>query len=319
MSERAIPKQGAIITGTDQLRLRPFGRRMLREHTIRAILFICAAISILTTVGILWVLLSETVRFFGEVSIIDFFTGTRWTPLFASKSFGVLPLVNATLLVAIIALLVAIPFGLGSAIYLAEFAPRRARAFLKPTLEILAGVPTVVYGYFALLFVTPLLQRFVPELGVFNALSAGIAMGIMIIPMVASLSEDAISAVPGHLRDAASAVGATDMEKVVGVTVPAALSGIVASFILAMSRAVGETMIVTIASGNSPLLDLTIDPREQMQAMTAYIVQVSLGDTPRGTIEYYTIFAVGATLFAITLALNILSRIFVRRFREVYD
>ncbi|CAN5782590.1 phosphate ABC transporter permease subunit PstC [soil metagenome] len=317
MSESAIPKQGPITRTTDDLRLRRFSKRVLREHAIEAVLIACAAVSVLTTFGILWVLLSESVRFLSEVSIVEFFTGTRWTPLFASKSFGVLPILNASLLIAAIALLVAVPFGLGSAIYLAEFAPRRARSVLKPTLEILAGVPTVVYGYFALLFLTPLLQRIIPDLQVFNALSAGIAMGIMIIPMVASLSEDAISSVPQHLRDAASAVGATDMEKVVGVTVPAALSGIVASFILAMSRAVGETMIVSIAAGNSP--ELVFSPLKGMQTMTAYIVQVSLGDTPRGTIEYYTIFAVGATLFGITLGLNVLSRIFVRRFREVYD
>lgn len=318
MSERAIPSpESAGSQVIERLRIRRTSRRMLKEYGIYAILFLCGLVSVLTTVGILWVLLSESANFVREVSLVDFFTGTRWTPLFANKHFGVLPILNASLLIAGIALLVAIPFGLGSAIYLSEFAPRRARSILKPTLEVLAGVPTVVYGYFALLFITPFLQRFIDDLKVFNALSAGIAMGIMIIPMVASLSEDAISAVPQHLRDAASAVGATDMETVMGVTVPAALSGIVASFILAMARAVGETMIVSIAAGNSPVLEF--NPLEGMQTMTAYIVQVSLGDTPRGTIEYYTIFAVGATLFGITLILNIFSRIIVRRFREVYD
>lgn len=299
------------------LRLKRLGARAIREQTVGVLLLLAGMVSIFTTFGIIYVLISESVNFFREVSFADFFLGTRWTPLFSSQQFGVLPLVSATLLISVIALAVAIPFGLGSAIYLAEFAPRRARSILKPTLEILAGIPTVVYGYFALLFITPLLQRVFPEMAVFNALGAGVAMGIMIIPMVASLSEDAISSVPRGLRDAASAVGATDMEKIVGVTIPAALSGIIASFILAMSRAVGETMIVAIAAGNSP--NLVFNPLEGMQTMTAYIVQVSLGDTPRGTIEYYTIFAVGLTLFVMTLLLNILSRLVVRRFREVYD
>lgn len=295
-------------------------RRSIRENSVFLILFFCASVSVLTTFGIVWVLFSETVNFFREVSIVDYFTGTRWTPLFASQHFGVLPLIAASTLIAVIALAVAIPFGLGSAIYLAEFAPRRVRAALKPTLEILAGVPTVVYGYFALLFITPLLQRVFGDMGLFNALSAGIAMGIMIIPMVASLSEDALSSVPRHLRDAAAAVGATDMETIRGVTIPSALSGIVASFILAMSRAVGETMIVTIAAGgSSPASEIVLNPLEAMQTMTAYIVQVSLGDTPRGTIAYTSIFAIGSTLFVMTLILNILSRIVVRRFREVYD
>ena len=291
--------------------------RAIKERTVFIILFASALISIVTTFGIVWVLVTESLSFFREVSIIEFFTGTRWTPLFASQNFGVLPLLNATILIAAIALAVAIPFGLGSAIYLAEYAPRKVRSILKPTLEILAGIPTVVYGYFALMFITPLLRSFLPNMQVFNALSAGIAMGIMIIPLVASLSEDAISSVPRSLRDAASAIGATDMEKIIGVTLPAALSGIIASFILAMSRAVGETMIVAIAAGNAP--ELVFNPLQGMQTMTAYIVQVSLGDTPRGTIEYSTIFAVGVTLFAMTLVLNILSRNIVQRFREVYD
>ncbi|CAN5258101.1 phosphate ABC transporter permease subunit PstC [soil metagenome] len=317
MSGRVIPNQTGSPPVDAGLRMRRGSYRAVRERVIYGLLFACAFISVMTTFGIVWVLLGESIGFFREVSLVEFFTGTRWTPLFASQSFGLLPLLNASVLIAAIALLVAIPFGLGSAIYLAEYAPRRVREVLKPTLEILAGIPTVVYGYFALLFITPLLRSFIPGVQVFNALAAGIAMGIMIIPMVASLSEDAISSVPRSLRDAASAVGATDMEKVIGVTVPAALSGIVASFILAMSRAVGETMIVSIAAGNAP--ELLFNPLQGMQTMTAYIVQVSLGDTPRGTIEYSTIFAVGATLFVMTLILNILSRMVVQRFREVYD
>lgn len=317
MSEQALP--GALMTPkvAAELKTRRFGGRALKEQAISAVLFVLALVSILTTFGIVFVLFEESFRFFREVSLIEFFTGTRWTPLFASKSFGVLPILNATVLIAGIALLVAVPFGLGSAVYLAEFAPRRVRSVLKPTLEILAGVPTVVYGYFALQFLTPLLRKIFPEMQVFNALSAGMAMGIMIIPLVASLSEDALSAVPRSLRDAAAGVGATDMETVVSVTIPAALSGIVASFILAMSRAVGETMIVAIAAGNSP--NLIFNPLQGMQTMTAYIVQVSLGDTPRGTIEYQTIFAVGLTLFFMTLALNLVSRWVVRRFREQYE
>lgn len=301
----------------EQLRASSTSARALRDRGIYSLLFAAALISIVTTFGIVWVLITESFMFFREVSLIEFFTGTRWTPLFSSAHFGILPLLNATMLIAAISLLVAIPLGLGAAIYLSEYAPKRVRAILKPTLEILAGIPTVVYGYFALLFITPLLREFIPGMQVFNALSAGIAMGIMIVPLVASLSEDAISAVPGSLRDAASAVGATDMEKIIGVTLPAALSGIIASFILAMSRAVGETMIVAIAAGNAP--ELIFNPLQGMQTMTAYIVQVSLGDTPHGTIEYSTIFAVGVTLFAMTLILNILSRIIVNRFREVYE
>lgn len=317
MSDRADTTTGGRADIARLLRTRRTSGRAVKEQSVYFILLACALISIFTTFGIVYVLITESFGFFREVSIVEFFTGTRWTPLFSSQHFGILPLLNASILIAAIALLVAIPFGLGSAIYLAEFAPRNVRAVLKPTLEILAGIPTVVYGYFALLFITPLLRSILPGVQVFNALAAGIAMGIMIIPMVASLSEDAISAVPRGLRDAASAVGATDMEKITGVTLPAALSGIIASFILAMSRAVGETMIVAIAAGNAP--ELVFNPLQGMQTMTAYIVQVSLGDTPRGTIEYSTIFAVAVTLFVMTLVLNIVSRIIVNRFREVYD
>ena len=292
-------------------------RRRLRERLITGWLFLAAAISVLTTAGIIYTLSIETIHFFQRVSLVEFLTDTQWTPLFAEKHFGIAPLAVATLLVSSIAMLVALPLGLLAAIGLAEYLPPRLARLIKPILEILAGVPTVVYGYFALLFVTPLLQRFIPNLQVFNVLSAGLVMGIMILPLVASLSQDAMLAVPQSLREAAYALGATKLEVVWRVVVPASLSGIVASFILAVSRAVGETMIVVIAMGNTPRL--SFNPLEQMQAMTAYIVQVSLGDTPHGTLEYQTIFAVGTTLFLITMGLNLLSFRFLRRFREIYQ
>lgn len=292
-------------------------RRRAIEGAVHAGLVGCGALSILTTAGIVGVLIVETVEFFREVSIVRFLTDTQWTPLFADKHFGIMVLASATLLTSGIALLVALPVGLISAIYLSEFAPGRVRQVVKPLLEILAGVPTVVYGYFALLFVTPLLQAIFPSLSGFNALSAGIVMGVMIIPLVVSLSEDAMFAVPGGLREAGYALGATRLQVATQIVVPAALSGIVAAFILAVSRAVGETMIVAIAAGQSPRL--TLNPFVPVETMTAYIVQVSLGDTPTGTIEFKTIFAVGMALFVITLALNMLSHRFVRRFRERYE
>ncbi len=291
--------------------------RLWKERAIRGVLFACGGVSILTTAGIVVVLVWESLGFFTEVSPWEFLTGTKWTPLFKPQNFGVLPLVAGSMLVAVGASLVALPVGLASAIYLAEYAPARARKVLKPILEILAGIPTVVYGYFALTFITPLIRHVFPETGVFNAASAAIVVGIMIIPMVASLSEDAIFAVPRSLREASYGLGANKFETVTRVVVPAALSGIVASFILAISRAIGETMAVTLAAGATP--KLTVNPLESIQTMTAYIVQVSLGDTPFGTIEYRTIFAVGLLLFAITLSMNILSRIILRRFREVYE
>lgn len=317
VDEHVLRQAALPATLAPSLAHRRLSWRTIKEQAITFTLLACALVSILTTLGIVFVLIEESVRFFRQVSLFDYLTGTRWTPLFASKHFGVLPILNATMLIAGIALLVSIPFGLGSAIYLSEYAPTKTRRLLKPTLEILAGVPTVVYGYFALLFITPLLRSFISSIEIFNALSAGIAMGIMIIPIIASLSEDALSAVPRSLRDAAYAVGATPMETTVHVTIPAALSGIIASFLLAMSRAVGETMIVAIAAGNSP--EIIFNPLHGMQTMTAYIVQVSLGDTPRGTIEYQTIFAVGFTLFIITLILNLLSRYVIRRYREQYE
>jgi phosphate transport system permease protein len=272
---------------------------------------------VVTTFGIIGVLLEETVLFFRQVSILEFLTGTRWTPLFADKSFGVLPLVNGTLLVAAGAMVIALPLGLLSAIYLSEYAAPPTRKTLKPALEVLAGIPTVVYGYFALLFITPLLRRWFPEAQVFNAASASIAMGFMILPMVASISEDAMSAVPLSLRYAAYALGSTRLEVSLRVVVPAALSGIAASFILGISRAVGETMIVVIAAGQTPRM--TLNPLESIATMTAYIVQVSLGDTPQQSLEYHTIFAVGMLLFLMTLAMNVASHAITRRFREVAE
>ncbi|MCK4739640.1 MAG: phosphate ABC transporter permease subunit PstC [Deltaproteobacteria bacterium] len=292
-------------------------QRKIVEGAIKAVLFLCAFLSVLTTVGIIGVLLFETIEFFKEVPFLDFITGTEWTPLYADKSFGVLPLITGTMLVTVIAMLVAVPLGLMSAIYLSEYATPRFRATVKPILEILAGVPTVVYGYFALLFVTPLLQIFIPSLSGFNALAPGIVMGIMILPMISSLSEDALHAVPSALREGAYALGATKFQTATRVALPAALSGIMSSIVLAVSRAIGETMIVTIAAGQMPRL--TLDPTKGVETITAYIVQVSLGDTPSGTLEYNTIFAVGMTLFVFTLLLNTASHWLKTRFREEYQ
>jgi phosphate transport system permease protein len=286
------------------------------ESLIEWALFACALLSIGTTAGIILVLAVETVAFLREVPITDFLFGTEWTPLFATPRFGVLPLVAGTVLVSLIAMLVALPMGLLSAIYLSEYAPPRLRRAVKPVLEILAGVPTVVYGYFALLFVTPLLQRFIPGLAGFNALGPGIVMGIMILPLVSSLSEDAMQAVPRGLREGSYALGATRMQTSLRVVLPAAFSGVTAAFILAASRAVGETMIVAIAAGQQPRL--TANPLLPIETMTAYIVQVSLGDTPQGTLEYRTIFAVGMLLFAGTFTLNLFSAWLRQRYREEY-
>jgi len=262
------------------------------------------------------VLVFETWGFFQEVSILEYFTSAEWTPLFSEKHFGILPLLAGTLEVTAGAMFLALPIGLTSAIYLSEYAPDGARRAIKPFLEVLAGIPTVVYGYFALLFISPILRAIFPDTSVFNAASASIVMGIMIVPMVSSLSEDAMTAVPRSLREASYALGATKMEVSLRVVVPSALSGIIAAFILAISRAIGETMIVAIAAGQQPRL--TLNPLEAIQTMTAYIVQVSLGDTPTGTLEFRTIFAVGMTLFVMTLVLNIISQLVLRRFREAY-
>ena len=287
------------------------------EPVIERGLFLCALLSVGTTIGIIAVLAVETAAFLREVPITEFLFGTEWTPLFFTPHFGVLPLVAGTVLVSLIAMLVALPMGLLSAIYLSEYANSRVRRVLKPVLELLAGVPTVVYGYFALLFVTPLLQQVIPDLGSFNALSPGIVMGIMILPLVSSLSEDAMRAVPNGLREGSYALGATKMQTSLRVVVPSAFSGITAAFILAVSRAVGETMIVAIAAGQQPRL--TWNPTEQVETMTAYIVQVSLGDTPQGTLAYRTIFAVGMLLFLGTFGLNLVSAWLRQRYREEYS
>jgi len=291
--------------------------RDLREHTVRNLLFLAAIISIVTTAGIILSLASETWEFFQEVSLIQFLGETEWTPLFSIQKFGIWALVSATITTSIIALLIAVPLGLVAATYLSEFASERARNVLKPVLEVLAGVPTVVYGFFALLFVTPLLKRVIPDLSTYNSLSAGLVMGIMILPLIASLSEDAMSAVPMSLREGAYGLGSTRFEVASRVVFPAAISGIVASVILALSRAVGETMIVAIAAGQNP--NFTFNPTETVETMTAYIVQVSLGDTPAGTLAYRTIFAVGMSLFVLTFVMNLISQWFVRKYREVYE
>jgi phosphate transport system permease protein len=290
--------------------------RRVFEFVVERSLFFCAAFSILVTAGIILVLLWETAAFLREVPLSKFLFGTVWTPLFYDKQFGVLPLVAGTVLASAIAMVVALPSGLLIAIYLSEYAPGHVRRIVRPVLEVLAGVPTVVYGYFALQFMTPLLQTLVPGLAGFNALSPGIVMGIMILPLVSSLSEDALRSVPDGLREGAYALGATRLQTSLRVVVPAAFSGISAAVVLAASRAIGETMIVAIAAGQQPRL--TLDPRVPVETMTAYIVQVSLGDTPTGTLEYRTIFAVGMLLFVSTFILNLISNWLRERFREEY-
>jgi phosphate transport system permease protein len=310
---RGVVPPGSGYRDPDALRR----RRKARERFVGAVLSGFSAISILTTVGIVLVLVIEAASFFTHVSVIDFLFGTKWMPLFRPQSFGVLPLLMGSLLVAAGAAVVALPIGLASAIYLSEYAHPRVRAVVKPALEVLAGVPTVVYGYFALTFVTPLLRQIWPETDIFNGASAAIVMGIMIIPLVSSLSEDAMSAVPRSLREGAYALGATRFEVATRTVVPAALSGIVASFILAISRAIGETMIVTIAAGATP--SMSLNPLKAVQTMTAYIAQTSMGEAAHGSIEYQTIFAVGMTLFAVTLLMNVISIQVLKRYREVYE
>lgn len=287
------------------------------EQVLRWLFFSCAAISVLTTLAVVGVLSIETFNFFQQVPAADFLFGTRWTPLLEPKSYGILPLLFGTTLIVIGAAVVALPVGLACAIYLSEYAGARTRDVVKPILEILAGIPTIVYGFFAITFVTPILRTLIPSTEVFNAASAGIVVGIMVLPMVASLCDDALRAVPNALRDGAYSLGATSFEVTARIVVPASLSGIFAAFVLAISRAIGETMAVTLAAGATP--NLTLNPLESIQTMTAYIVQVSLGDTPAGTLSYQTLFAVGAVLFSMTLILNLIANAIMNRYRDVYE
>lgn len=290
--------------------------RQLREKSLEIILFLAAFSSVATTAAILFILTEESVLFFQKVSLVEFLTGTRWTPLFKNPSYGILPLLSGTLVTSTVALLVAIPMGTVAAIYLSEFASTKVREIIKPALELLAAIPTVVYGYFALLFVTPWLQSIFPRLPGFNMLSAGLVMGLMIIPFISSISEDAMGAVPVGLREGSYAMGATKLQTALKVVFPAAISGIISSYILGASRAVGVTMVVAIAAGLQP--NLTWNPFHQAATITAYIVQVSLGDLPHGSLEYQTIFAAGLTLVLMTLILNIIGHFLAKRYREIY-
>jgi phosphate transport system permease protein len=291
--------------------------KRLSEQIIEKLLAFSGLITVLTTLGIIWVLLSESWGFFAEVPIGKFLFDTEWTPLFTNKRYGILPLLSGTFLTTIIAVATALPLGIVIAVYLSEYAPKSFRRSIKPALEILAAVPTVVYGFFALTVVTPFLQSFLPSLGSFNALSAGMVMGIMIIPLISSLSEDALYAVPKSLREASYGMGATKFQTAFKVVVPAASSGIMVSVILAISRAIGETMVVAIAAGQQP--NLTLDPTQAVETITAYIVQVSLGDVQHGTMEYKTIFAAGITLFVFTFLLNNLSYWIKKKYQERYE
>ncbi|MYL41071.1 phosphate ABC transporter permease subunit PstC [Virgibacillus salexigens] len=294
------------------------GRNLSRftERIIPVLLFLIASVSILTTIGIIYTLLTETIEFFKRVPIADFFTGTILKPLSQNPEFGVLPLINGTIISSVIAMLVAGPIGIMTAVYLSEYASDRIRRTLKPLLEILAGIPTIVYGFFAFTFVTPIIREIFPTVEATNILSPGLVMGVMIIPMIASLSEDAMTSVPNSMREGALALGATKLEVAFHVVIPAALSGIIASFVLGVSRAIGETMIVTIASGSSK--NFTFDITQSMQTMTAYIVEVSGGEAPAGSTIYYSLYAVAFTLFIFTLLMNLLARYVSRKFREEY-
>lgn len=288
-----------------------------KEKLIEVLMMCCSFVTVLTTIGIILILTIEAVKFFSEVPIGDFLTDTQWTPLFSDKHFGILPLLTGTLLTTTIAILVAVPVGLIIAVYLNEYASPRFTAFVKPILEVLAAIPTVVYGFFALQFVTPLLQKIIPDLNGFNALSPGLVMGIMIIPYITSLSEDALRAVPRSLREASLGMGATKFQTAFKVMIPAASSGIIVSIILAISRALGETMIVAIAAGQEP--KLTFNPMESVETITTYIVQVSMGDVPQDSLEYKTIFAAGLTLFVFTFILNNISFFVRKRFQNKYE
>jgi len=287
------------------------------EKVIEWVMILCSMVSILTTVGIIVVLLVDTLKFFKEVAFISFLTDTQWTPLFEDKHFGIMPLLSGTLLTTTIAILLAVPVGITIAVFLNEYAPKKFTAVIKPLLEILAAIPTVVYGFFALQFVTPLLQKLLPNLAGFNALSPGLVMGIMIIPYITSLSEDALRSVPKSLREAAYGLGANRFQTAFKVTVPAANSGIVVSVILAVSRALGETMIVAIAAGQQP--KLTFNPLESVETITTYIVQVSMGDVPQDSLEYRTIFAAGITLFVFTFLLNNISFWIRKKYQQRYE
>lgn len=288
-----------------------------REKIVVILLWLCTSITVLTTTLIIWILVSQSFTFFQHISIKDFLTDLQWTPLFSIKKYGILPLLSGTLLCTVIAIVVAFPLGVSIAIYLSEYAPERLRNILKPLLEILAAIPTVVYGFFALTVVTPFLKDIFPEINTFNALSAGLVMGIMIIPMISSLCEDAIRAVPTSLREASYSLGSTVFQTSFKVLLPAASSGIIVSTILAISRAIGETMIVTIAAGQQP--NLTLNPLHTVETITSYIVQVSMGDIPQGSIEFQTIFAAGLTLFVFTFILNNISHFFRRKYQQKYD
>jgi phosphate transport system permease protein len=305
-----------LATRAEPLTLAP-PRKRWGEAVIKGILALCALVSVATTLGIVVALFLPAFQFFQEVNFLDYITGTEWAPLFLQANFGVLPLIAGTLSVTFWACLVAIPFGLGAAIFLSEYARPRTRKVLKPALELLAGIPTVVFGYFALTFVTPLLRDLGIHVEIFNALSAGLVMGVMIIPTVASLSEDAMTAVPRDLRDGAYALGSNKLQVSTRIVVPAAVSGIVAAFVLGISRAIGETMIALLAAGQQP--NLTFDPRQAVETMAAFIAATGAGDVPTGSLEYKTIFAVGATLFAMTLVVNAVAIRLVRRFREAYE
>ena len=291
--------------------------RRTKENMIEGVMMLCSFVTILTTISIIIILAVDTFKFFGEVSIIDFFTDTQWTPLFSEKHFGILPLLMGTLLTTCIAIVFAVPVGLIIAVYLNEYASPRFTAIVKPILEILAAIPTVVYGFFALQFVTPLLQSFIPGLRGFNALSPGLVMGVMIIPYITSLSEDALRAVPKSLREASYGMGATKLQTAFRVMIPAASSGILVSIILAVSRALGETMIVAIAAGQEP--NLTFNPMESVETITTYIVQVSMGDVPQDSLEYRTIFAAGMTLFVFTFILNNISFWLRKKYQNQYE
>lgn len=304
------------LTTLQQVRLSVRRSRIWKERAIESALFLAAASAVFVTIGILSILIFESIPFFKHVPIVDFLTQREWTPLFDNPQFGILPLLCGTFLTTVIALSVAIPVGTVIAVFLSEYAPPRFREILKPILELLAAVPTVVYGYFALLFVTPLLQKFFPEMGGFNALSAGLVMGVMIVPYISSLSEDAMRAVPNYLREGSFAVGATRLQTSFRVVLPAAFSGVMSAYILAISRALGETMVVAIAAGLQP--NLTFNPTSPVATITAFIVQVSMGDLPHGSIGYQSIYVAGLSLLVLTLMFNLIGFGLRRKFREVY-